>query len=100
MEDDLSMHHDGYFVNFELNEIGKGTSSPAMFGMAMKMAHTGLNMLPKNKEVSVGGSLFKYGAVSKAPALAKGWTDVRDLPIAPPHKEQFRHWYKKHKACK
>ncbi|HAP15973.1 MAG TPA: iron-sulfur cluster-binding protein, partial [Lactococcus sp.] len=51
-------------------------------------------------EVSVGGSLFKYGAVRKAPALAKGWTDVRDLPIAPPHKEQFRHWYKKHKAGK
>ena len=100
MEDDLSMHHDGSFVNFEMNAIGKGTSSPAIFGMAMKMAHTGLNMLPKNKEVSVGGSLFKYGAVSKAPALAKGWTDVRDLPIAPPHKEQFRHWYKKHKAGK
>ncbi len=100
MEDDLSMHHDGSFVNFEMNTIGKGTSSPALFGMAINMAHTGLNMLPKAKEVSVEGSLFNYGAVRKAPALAKGWTDVRDLPIAPPHKEQFRQWYKKHKAGK
>ena len=100
MEDDLSMHHDGSFVNFEMNTIGRGTSSPALFGMAINMAHTGLNMLPKAKEVSVEGSLFNYGAVRKAPALAKGWTDVRDLPIAPPHKEQFRQWYKKHKAGK
>ena len=85
------MYHDGSFANFEMDAIGKETSIPAMFGMALKVAHTGLNMLPKNKE---GVSLFKYGAVSKAAALAKGWTDVRDLPIAPPHKEQFRHCIK------
>lgn len=72
MEDDLNMHHDGSFVNFEMNTIGRGTSCPALFGMAINMAHTGLNVLPKAKEVTVEGSIFEYGAVRKAPALAKG----------------------------
>lgn len=99
MEDELKMHHDGSFVNMEMNMVGKGTSSPFMFGEAINMAHTGLKLLPK-ADVTVEGPLFTYGAVRKAPALAKGWTDVRDLPVAPPKSEQFRHWYKKHKAGK
>ena len=100
MEDELKMHHDGAFVNLEMNTIGMGTGDKHLFGMARAMAHTGLSMLPKHKDITVDGSLFEYGAVRKAPVLAKGWTDVRDLPVAPPHRDQFRQWYKKHKAEK
>ncbi|GBG95929.1 LutB/LldF family L-lactate oxidation iron-sulfur protein [Lactococcus termiticola] len=100
MEDDLKMHHDGAFVNFEMQTVGQGTGHKWMFNAALNLGHTGMAMLPKNKEVTVEGSLFENGAIKKAPALAKGWTDVRDLPVAPKHKDQFRQWYKKHQAEK
>ncbi|MFZ2577187.1 MAG: LutB/LldF family L-lactate oxidation iron-sulfur protein [Lactococcus hircilactis] len=95
MEDDLKMHHDGAFMNFEMNTIGSGTSHKWMFSMAQQMAHTGLSTLPK-EEVSVS-NMFERGAVKAAPAIAKGWTDVRSLPVAPKSKDQFRKWYKNHK---
>ncbi|MDR0298071.1 MAG: iron-sulfur cluster-binding protein [Streptococcaceae bacterium] len=96
MEDELGIHHDGGFVNFEMNTVGMGLGSSSLFGIAQSGAHLGLSMLPKSKNVTVTGPMFKYGAVRKAPVLAKGWTDVRDLPVAPPSRNQFRHWYKKY----
>ncbi|MDR0199194.1 MAG: iron-sulfur cluster-binding protein [Streptococcaceae bacterium] len=94
MEDELKHHHDGAFVNFEMDAVAMGLGSKGLFGMAQNMAGVGTKMLPSQKEITVTGPMFKYGAVRKAPVLAKGWTDVRDLPVAPPAKAQFRHWYK------
>ena len=99
MEDDLKMHHDGSFVNFEMNMVGEGTGHKWMFTMAQDMAHVGLNTLPKEETV-VEGSIFEYGAVKSAPALAKGWTDVRSLPVAPKPGNQFRKWYKEYQKAK
>lgn len=99
MEEDLKMHHDGNFVDFEMKSIGSGTSHRWMFSAAQNLAHTGLNMLPK-EEVTVE-NMFQYGgAVKSAPALAKGWTDVRSLPVAPKSSDQFRKWYKEHQKNK
>lgn len=96
MEDELHLHHDGAFVNFEMNTVGSGTAHQWMFSAAQNMAHTGLAALPK--EPVVVENMFQFGgAVKSAPALAKGWTDVRSLPVAPKSNEQFRKWYKMHK---
>jgi len=96
MEDELHMHHDGAFVDFEMKVVGQGTAHQWMFGSAMNMAHTGLKTLPKEK-VTVE-NMFQYGgAVKAAPAIAKGWTDVRSLPVAPKAGDQFRKWYREHK---
>jgi len=94
MVNELGMKPEGDFVDKEMKAVGLGLGNRHLFGLARKGAHTAMNLLPKAREVTVDGSLFADGAVKKAPALAKGWTDVRDLPIPPEPSTSFRHWYR------
>lgn len=96
MTDELKMTHG--FDDFQMRVVGKATATPNLFKMAMKVDHTGLAPLSKKKEITVE-NMFQYGGyVAKGPGLVKGWTDVRDLPRPPKSSENFRSWYKKHKA--
>jgi L-lactate dehydrogenase complex protein LldF len=96
MTDDLKMKHG--FEDVQMKVIGKGTSSPTLFKMALSVDHAGLGMLSKNKGITVE-NMYQYGGyIDKGPAMMKGWTDVRDLPRPPKSSENFRSWYKKHKA--
>ena len=94
MVNELGMKPDGNFVDAEMKAVGLGLGHRRLFGLARHGAHTALNLLPKAREVTVSGSLFDDGAVRRAPALAQGWTEVRDLPIPPPPSRSFRHWYR------
>lgn len=96
MTDELKMQHG--FDDFQMRLVGKATATPNLFKMAMKVDHAGLAPLSKKKEITVE-NMFQYGGyVAKGPGLVKGWTDVRDLPRPPKSSENFRSWYKKHKA--
>ena len=77
--------------------IGRATSSPILFKMAMKMDHGATGLMAKKDEVTVENFYNHGGYINKAPAMAKGWTDVRDLPRPPKSKDAFREWYKRHK---
>lgn len=96
MTDELGMQHG--FDDFQMKVIGKGTASPFLFGAAIKLAHGGMGALSKKSNISVQ-NMYQYGGyISKAPAMAKGWTDVKDLPRPPKYKDSFRKWFKDHKA--
>ena len=30
--------------------------------------------------------------------LVKGWSDIRDIPVPPKSKDNFRNWYKNHQT--
>jgi len=100
MVNELGLKPDGNFVDAEMKAVGLGLGHRHLFGLARLGAHTALGLLPKAREVTVSGSLFDGGAnrrsraVRRAPALAEGWTEVRDLPIPPPPSQSFRHWYR------
>lgn len=97
MMDDLKTDHS--FNNFLMHMAGIGTSTPALFKMALEFDHLGSAPLAKHTPTSVE-NLFNHGHIEKAPSLAAGWTDVRDLPQPPKHQENFRHWYTRHQAEK
>ncbi|MDV7757686.1 LutB/LldF family L-lactate oxidation iron-sulfur protein [Liquorilactobacillus mali] len=94
MMDKLKMDHS--FNNVLMKGAGVATSSPILFKIALEGAHMGSAPLSKSKETSVD-NLFNYGHIEKAPSIASGWTDVRDLARPPKHSDDFRSWYKKHK---
>lgn len=95
MTDDLNMQHG--FDDVQMKVIGKGTSSPGLFKMALHLAHGGMGALSKKKGIKVQ-NMYRYGGyINKGPGMIKGWTDVRDLPRPPKYKDSFRAWYKEHK---
>lgn len=96
MTDELHMKHG--FEDFQMRLIGTGTASPFLFNSVLRMAHVGSGVLSKKGPISVD-NMFQYGGLlNKGPGLVKGWTDVRDLPRPPKHKDSFRTWFKDHKA--
>lgn len=96
MTDELHMKHG--FEDFQMRLIGTGTASPFLFNTVLRMAHFGSGFLSKKEPISVD-NMFQYGGfLNKGPGLVKGWTDVRDLPRPPKHKDSFRTWFKDHKA--
>ncbi|WP_163651997.1 LutB/LldF family L-lactate oxidation iron-sulfur protein [Listeria sp. PSOL-1] len=72
--------------HLQMKLIGMGTSSPFLFKAALSMAH------------GLVRPLTKEDRVVKGPGLIKGWTNARDLPVPPKKKDDFRTWYKAHKA--
>ncbi|MDR0920976.1 MAG: iron-sulfur cluster-binding protein [Lactobacillales bacterium] len=99
MTDDKHMGR-GSFQDVQMHVVGKGTSSPTMFKSAMEFAHTGMKLLSSHKRDSVENLYNNGGYMDKGPGMIKGWTDVRDLPIAPKAHDNFRHWYKRHEKEK
>lgn len=96
MTDELHMKRG--FEDFQMRLIGTGTASPFLFNTVLRMAHFGSGILSKKEPISVD-NMFQYGGfLNKGPGLVKGWTDVRDLPRPPKHKDSFRTWFKDHKA--
>lgn len=96
MTDELHMKHG--FEDVQMRLIGAGTASPFLFNSVLRMAHVGSGVLSKKGPISVD-NMFQYGGLlNKGPGLVKGWTDVRDLPRPPKHKDSFRTWFKDHKA--
>lgn len=96
MTDDLKMPHG--FTNFQMKVVGQGTAKPWMFKSALQFAHTGMGPMSKKKNEVVENFYNYDGHIENGPGMVKGWTDVRDLPRPPKHSEDFRSWYKKHKA--
>lgn len=96
MTDDLKMQHG--FDNIQMEVIGKGTASPALFKTALHLAHGGMGALSTKKNISVQNMYQYNGYINKGPGMVKGWTDVRDLPRPPKYKDSFRQWFKEHKA--
>ncbi|MFD1485875.1 LutB/LldF family L-lactate oxidation iron-sulfur protein [Lacticaseibacillus baoqingensis] len=96
MENQLHMDHS--FNNVLMKGIGVATGTPAMFRMAMGVDHTMFGPLSKKAPISTENFINNGGFVKNAPSLAKGWTDVRDLPRPPKHTENFRAWFKKHQS--
>lgn len=91
MTNDLKMKKG--FDNFQMKMVGIGTAVPFVFKMALKMEHLGLSPLRKKHPVTVE-NIFNYGGfVNHAMGMAKGWTDVRDLPMPPKYRDNFRGWY-------
>ncbi|WP_025730491.1 LutB/LldF family L-lactate oxidation iron-sulfur protein [Atopobacter phocae] len=84
------------FDDLQMRMIGKGTASPFLFQTALKMEHFGLSMLRKKQPISVENMYLHGGFVNNGMGMAKGWTDVRDLPMPPKYKDNFRVWYKQH----
>ncbi|MBE3102860.1 MAG: lactate utilization protein, partial [Bacilli bacterium] len=66
-----------------MKSFGIGTSSPALFKMAVK----GMPTIMK--------PLVKDGSISNGPGPMKPWTDIREFPV--PGKSNFRSWFKDHK---
>lgn len=94
-------HMDHSMTNLIMKVIGMGTGSPFLFQSALKMEHAGLGMFGKAKnDQDVGGTIYENGKIKKlpkiAPKLVKGWSDIRDIPVPPKSKDNFRNWYKNH----
>lgn len=86
------------FENFQMKVIGIGTGSPFLFKQALHLSHAGLTPLRKKGPITAE-NLYRYqGYVNKGPGLVKGWTDVRDLPMPPKYKHNFRYWFKTKKG--
>lgn len=96
MTDDLKMKHG--FEDLQMRVVGKATGTPALFKTAMKVDHASLGLLSKRSGIVVENLYNHGGYLNKGPGLVKGWTDVRDLPRPPKASENFRSWFKKHKA--
>jgi len=96
MVDELGKKPSGVAVDAEMRTIGVGLAHRHLFDLAVLGAHAALGTLPKAPEVTVSGTLFDQGAIRHAPLLAKGWTDVRDLPIPPFPSENFMRWHRNH----
>lgn len=89
------LHTDKSFNNVIMKGIGVATSTPAMFRMALTADHVAMAPLTKHAPITVENE-YPEGIIRKAPSMAKGWTDVRDLPEMPKHSENFRSWFKHH----
>lgn len=97
MSDEL--HIGNKFIEAQLKLVGTATAHPWMFTSAEQVDHVGMKTVAHNKEHSVDSTMFEHGGYMKwGPGMVKGWTSVRDLPIAPKAHENFRHWYKKHET--
>jgi L-lactate dehydrogenase complex protein LldF len=94
MTNDLNMGR-GSFNDLQMRVIGAGTGSPFLFNGAMTLAHTGMKMLSHQKPIVVENLYNNGGFMKMGPGMVKGWTDVRDLPIAPKASHTFRRWFKK-----
>ena len=74
------------------------TGSAPVFKFVEKVDHAGSAMMATQKEPAVENLYNHGGYLTKAPAIAKNWTDYRDLPRPPKAKDGFREWFKRHKA--
>ena len=94
-------HMDHSMTNLILKTIGVGTGSPALFGTAMTVAHTGAAPFSRMKEPGDVDGMYEGGKINHlpkaAPKLVHGWSDIRDIPMPTEKKNNFRHWYKNHK---
>lgn len=98
MTNELNMKHG--MDDATMKMIGRVTASPIVFKMVEKVDHFGSGMLAKKKDMSVQNLYNHDGYLNKAPAMAKNWTDYRDLPRPPKAKDNFRHWFKEHQKAK
>src|SRR5699024_2655394 len=76
------------------------TDSAPVLQFVEKVDHAGSAMMATQKERTVQILYNHGGYLTKAPAIAKNWTDYRDLPRPPKAKDGFREWFKRHKAEK
>lgn len=76
------------------------TGSAPVFKFVEKVDHAGSAMMATQKEPAVENLYNHGGYLTKAPAIAKNWTDYCDLPRPPKAKDGFREWFKRHKAEK
>ncbi len=86
------------FENFQMKVVGLGTGSPFLFQQVLHISHVGLLPLRKKGPISAENLYHYEGFANKVPGLVKGWTDVRDLPMPPKYKDNFRPWFKQHKG--
>lgn len=94
--DRLKMMHG--FNDFQMRVVGKGTASPFLFKAALRFKHFGLSPWTHQKPVTATNFFAYNGAmITKGPGMVGGWTDVRDLPAPPKHRDDFRVWFKQHK---
>ena len=99
MMDKLKTDHS--FSDKIMKMVGVGTSAPVLFNMALDMDHAMMGVLATKDQGSVENE-YNSGRIKQTgmmPKLARGWTDVRDLPRPPKKNENFRHWFKQHKAA-
>ena len=93
-------HLDHSMTNLILKMVGVGTGSPALFGTAMKMAHSGAAPFSKPMGKNDVQGMYEGGKINHlpkaAPKLVHGWADLRDIPTPPKSKDNFRHWYQNH----
>lgn len=93
-------HLDHSMTNLILKMVGVGTGSPALFGTAMKMAHSGAAPFSKPMGENDVQGMYEGGKINHlpkaAPKLVHGWADLRDIPTPPKSKDNFRHWYQNH----
>lgn len=76
------------------------TGSAPVFKFVEHVDHLGSAIVTKKGETSVENLYNHDGYINKAPAIAKNWTDYRDLPRPPKEKDTFREWFKHHQAQK
>lgn len=97
MNDRLKLDHS--FNNTVMHGIGMATGTPPMFRMALDVDHAMSGAMVKHGAPSAENFINHNGYFIHAPGMAKGWTDSRDLPRPPKHKENFRSWFKHHKEA-
>lgn len=95
--DRLKMMHG--FKDTQMKIVGKATASPFLFKMGLQFKHFGMQAFTKHQTPTALNFFAYQGAMIKnGPGLIKGWTDVRDLPQPPKHKDDFRVWFEHHQA--